>query len=127
MTAMERSSFDHFIGVDISETSIARTSALIECFGQGGKKSFDLRCMDFLECDLPEAGFDAVVMGEVLEHVERPDVFLEQIARIAKKGGHIFVTTCINATAVDHIFLFKDTQQLEKHLAINVAYVLGEK
>ena len=151
MTAMERSSYDNFTGVDISETSIAQTRALIEHLGKA-RKGYDLACMDFLQCDLKDKSFDAVVMGEVLEHVERPDLFLKQIARIAADDAYIFVTTCINAPAVDHIFLFKDPQQLEKlfadcglriknqlikpyegktlqesldqYLAINVAYVL---
>lgn len=113
MTAMEQSSFDTFTGVDISETSIAMTRALIEHSG-ADKASFDLVCMDFLKTDLPENGFDAVVMGEVLEHVEQPELFLKQIARIANKDAHIFVSTCINAPAVDHIYLFKTPEQLSK-------------
>lgn len=113
MTAMEQSKFDTFTGVDISETSVAMTRALIEHFGTD-KKSFDLVCMDFLKTDLPENGFDAVVMGEVLEHVEQPELFLKQIARLACDDAHIFVTTCINAPAVDHIYLFKTPDELVK-------------
>lgn len=154
MTAMQRSAYRNFTGVDISETSIAQTRALIEHFG-GERQDLDLVCTDFLDSDLPEHGFDAVVMGEVLEHVEQPDLFLRQIARLAKKDAYIFVTTCINAPAVDHIFLFKTPEQLEnlfadcglhiksqlirpyegktleeslqQRLAINVAYVLEKK
>lgn len=114
LTAMERSAYEDFIGVDISETSIAMTKALIDHFSKGEKKGFELQCMDFLKCDLPDEGFDAVVMGEVLEHVEQPELFMKQIARIAKPDGHIFVTTCLNAPAVDHIYLFKDPEQLVK-------------
>jgi hypothetical protein len=53
------------------------------------------------------------VMGEVLEHVERPEVFLRRIAELAKDDAYIFITTCINAPAVDHIFLWRTTDDLE--------------
>jgi len=32
---------------------------------------------------------------------------------IAKKNAYIFITTCINAPAIDHIYQFKDTKQVE--------------
>jgi ubiquinone/menaquinone biosynthesis C-methylase UbiE len=114
MTAMESSAYVDFLGIDLSETSIAQTNAIAEHYGRGKHKHCELRCADFLHCDLPEDAFDAVVMGEVLEHVERPELFLTRIARIAKRTAHIFVTTCINAPAVDHIYLFKNPEQLEK-------------
>jgi len=152
--AIQTAAYDHFLGVDISETSIKQTEALIQHFS-GRQTTFELRCLDFLQSGLPESAFDAVVMGEVLEHVERPELFMQQIARIAKEGAHIFITTCINAPAVDHICLFKHPEELERlfddcglriqrqlicpyegttledslarRLAINVAYVLGKK
>ena len=52
-------------------------------------------------------------MGEVLEHVEQPEVFLRRIAELAKDDGYIFITTCINAPAVDHIYLWRTTDELE--------------
>jgi len=71
--------------------------------------------MDFLEAKELEAGtYDAIIMGEVLEHVEQPDVFLKRIAELAKDDAYIYVTTCINAPAVDHIFLWRSTDELEK-------------
>lgn len=154
MTAMERAAYDSFTGVDISETSVAQTRALLEHF-VGDKRKFELLCMDFLDSDLPAQGFDAVVMGEVLEHVEEPERFLRRIVQLATKDAYIYVTTCINAPAIDHIYLFRTPEQLEKTfedsglkikdrlirpyegktleeslqqlLAINVAYVLAQK
>ena len=89
---------------------------------------------------------------EVLEHVEEPDRFLRRLAELAAPGAYIYVTTCINAPAIDHIHLWRNTDDLEglikrcgltirtalrlpyegktimeaveQNLAINVAYVL---
>jgi hypothetical protein len=52
-------------------------------------------------------------MGEVLEHVERPELFLRRIAELAKDDAYVFITTCVNAPAVDHIFLWRTTDELE--------------
>ena len=153
MTAMRQSSFGDFLGVDISQTSIDQTRAVISYFAPELAARAQLDCMDFLACDLPQAGFDAVVMGEVLEHVEDPGAFLDSIRRAAAPDAYIYVTTCINAPAVDHICLFEGPEQLERlfadsglrirdqlirayegksvaeslddRLPINVAYVLG--
>jgi SAM-dependent methyltransferase len=40
-----------------------------------------------------DARFDAVVSIEVIEHVEDPFFFLRELARIAKPGGQVIVTT----------------------------------
>jgi len=115
MKAMELGSFDEFLGIDISPASIDQTGAILEHFKPEFKDKYELRLMDFLEAKELEAGsFDAIIMGEVLEHVEQPDVFLKRIAELAKDDAYIYVTTCINAPAVDHIFLWRSTDELEK-------------
>jgi 2-polyprenyl-3-methyl-5-hydroxy-6-metoxy-1,4-benzoquinol methylase len=58
-------------------------------------------------------------MGEVLEHVEKPDVFLRRIAELAKDDAYVFVTTCINAPTVDHIYLWRTTDELEEMITAN--------
>jgi len=68
--------------------------------------------MDFLSADLPPGGFDAIIMGEVLEHVEQPEKFMKQIHRLAKEDAYIFITTCVDAPVVDHIYLFENTKQI---------------
>jgi len=153
MTAVSESAFDRFVGVDISAESIAQTRSIIEFFAPDVAPRIELQNCDFLEADTLAAGsFDGIVMGEVLEHVERPDLFLRRIAVLARSDAFIYVTTCVNSPAVDHIFLWRSTDELEtlivdcgfriahacrlpyegytleqshaKALAINVAYVL---
>jgi SAM-dependent methyltransferase len=47
----------------------------------------DVRNEGLYEADLPEAGFDAVLMGDVLEHLARTDEALECIRRWLAPGG----------------------------------------
>ncbi len=115
MKAMELGKFDEFLGIDISESSIKQTDAILKHFKPDFADRFELRLMDFLDAKELEAGsFNAIVMGEVLEHVEQPDVFLKRIAELAADDAYIYVTTCINAPAIDHIFLWRSTDALEK-------------
>lgn len=39
-----------------------------------------------------EETFDYVIMGDVLEHLERPDLFIAKIKKYIKKGGYILVS-----------------------------------
>jgi 2-polyprenyl-3-methyl-5-hydroxy-6-metoxy-1,4-benzoquinol methylase len=117
MTAMENSSYDEFEGIDISETSVSQTRRIIDFYGVVKSVKAQIIQRDFLEPGIPRASCDAVVMGEVLEHVERPDIFMKRIAEVVKKDAWIFITTCCNAPAIDHIFLFRSAVEVEKLFA----------
>ena len=120
MSAMQSAAFDHFTGIDISESSIKQSRSIIDYFAPECKDRYALRCMDFLDANnLEENSFDSIVMGEVLEHVETPDIFLQRIASLAKKDAFIFITTCVNAPAIDHIYLWRTTADLEEMIEDN--------
>ncbi|MBV8424311.1 MAG: class I SAM-dependent methyltransferase [Candidatus Eremiobacteraeota bacterium] len=63
---------------------------------------------------IPAAGatYDAVVCGEVLEHVEHPEQLLAEIRRVLRPGGVFFMTTVAFAANVDHIYLFENAEQI---------------
>lgn len=111
LKAMELSAFDNFVAIDLSETSIRLTESLAKTNRNG--KSARLYCADFLTIPLEESSFDAIVMGEMLEHVENPRDFLQKIALISKSKAYIFLTTCVNAPATDHIYHFKGVEEIE--------------
>jgi len=46
--------------------------------------------------------------------VEDPGRFLSTIARLSGPSTHVFVTTCMNAPAVDHISLFRSGKDVEE-------------
>lgn len=51
-------------------------------------------------------------MGEVLEHVEKPHEMLHKIHSLLNKTGVAFVSTVINAPAVDHIYHFSTVEEV---------------
>ena len=113
LSAVEVGAFDDYLAVDLSAASVAQTRTFVQHVYPQAPARVEQR--DFLTADDLEPGsFDAVVMGEVLEHVEQPGVFLRRIAELARPEAFIFVTTCINAPAVDHIYLWRSTDDLER-------------
>lgn len=70
-----------------------------------------VECKDFFDIN-DEIKYDCIVMGEVLEHVENPLAMLKKIYKILENGGKAFITTVINAPAIDHIFLFSNKEQV---------------
>lgn len=73
--------FGRYVGVD---------AVRYEAFPQGA---------EFVSCDLngaiplQDAFADAVVATEVIEHLENPWAFLRELARLARPGGLVIVTT----------------------------------
>ncbi len=153
LSAMQKTAYDFFEGVDISPKSIELTKNILGSGHFGKHKNFDLYCRDFLGEAMTHQQYDAIVMGEVLEHVEDPAAFLCTIRSLATEESFIYITTCINAPAIDHIYLFDSLDSLEhliessglsivdrlvvpyenmsleesaeKRMPVNVAYVLG--
>ncbi|MGE4158727.1 MAG: class I SAM-dependent methyltransferase [Planctomycetota bacterium] len=94
--------------VDLSPTSLDLSREL--CTQEGlTHPSFQLA--DFL--DLPaDGGHDLVVMGEVLEHTEKPVELLEKLRSVLARDGRAFVTTCSNCPAIDHIAQFESLDEI---------------
>lgn len=55
----------------------------------------DVRRDDFLQASPESLGgpVDVAVMWDVIEHLERPDAFLERIARVSRSGSLLYITT----------------------------------
>jgi 2-polyprenyl-3-methyl-5-hydroxy-6-metoxy-1,4-benzoquinol methylase len=111
MEAMRYSQYEQFLGIDISPTSVALTRNILSSGYFGEFENYEIKECDFLAWNTLEV-YDAVIMGEVLEHVEQPQAFLEKIARVTHPHSHIHITTCINSPAIDHIYLFENVQQI---------------
>jgi len=113
MCAMRRSAFESFEGIDISPTSVEMTRALLGSGFFGKFDNYEIVEQDFFASDMAAGAYSAVVMGEVLEHVEDPGQFLQQIGTVSTDDAFIFITTPINAPAIDHIYLFDSVESIE--------------
>jgi 2-polyprenyl-3-methyl-5-hydroxy-6-metoxy-1,4-benzoquinol methylase len=111
--AMKAGALDSYTAVDISAASIALTDEIVRRLVPQARHKLELIECDFLADASLKGPFDMLVMGEVLEHVEQPLVFLKRLADLAADGARLFVTTCINAPAIDHIYLFRNERDIE--------------
>jgi 2-polyprenyl-3-methyl-5-hydroxy-6-metoxy-1,4-benzoquinol methylase len=116
MNAMRHGSFASYEGIDISQTSIALTEKLVQCGSFGKFDRYRLHQADFLAHNF-DRKYSAITMGEVLEHVERPELFLRRIRELASPGAFIYLSTVINAPMIDHIHLFESVTSIRRLLA----------
>ena len=92
--------------VDISETSIQLSESFVEN-----------KTPNFILCDIfeyePGIKYDHITMGEVLEHVEDPVGLLKRLGELVADDGRIYITTPTNSPTIDHIYLFRNIQDIQ--------------
>jgi 2-polyprenyl-3-methyl-5-hydroxy-6-metoxy-1,4-benzoquinol methylase len=115
MKAASTGQFDRLVGIDISPQSIRMTEEILGHFGIRKRYNDQLHLIeaDFLNMDMSGEEFSVIVMGEVLEHVESPEKFLARLRDLCNEQTTLYVTTCANAPAIDHIYLFDSVRHVE--------------
>jgi 2-polyprenyl-3-methyl-5-hydroxy-6-metoxy-1,4-benzoquinol methylase len=111
MEAMRLSSYINFWGIDVSSTSVEITKNILSSGYFGQFKNYNIIHGDFLEWNTREK-FDAIVMGEVLEHIENPCDFLYKVRSLSTHSSYIYMSTAINSPVIDHIYLFESKEHL---------------
>jgi 2-polyprenyl-3-methyl-5-hydroxy-6-metoxy-1,4-benzoquinol methylase len=113
--------FNQLSSIDISPYSVLYTKKLLTSAGLWDTKKISLRVQDIYDLD-DTLRYDLIVCGELLEHVEDPEKLLIKIRQLLNDQGMLFLTTAIYAAAIDHIYLFKNTEEvrdlLSKHFLI---------
>lgn len=115
LEALHRVPAQSFDAVDISQASIDIAESLVSSVSDVGK-NMNFHVKDIFEWS-PHSAFDVIVMGEVLEHVEDPVNLLERVASFLMPQGKMFITTCANCPAIDHIYLFKSVSEIRALIA----------
>jgi 2-polyprenyl-3-methyl-5-hydroxy-6-metoxy-1,4-benzoquinol methylase len=60
--------------------------------------------------------YDFITMGEVLEHVEEPLKLLNRLIELLDNKGHIYITVPANGPTIDHIYLFRNADEIRELL-----------
>jgi 2-polyprenyl-3-methyl-5-hydroxy-6-metoxy-1,4-benzoquinol methylase len=94
---------------DVSDASIAETHSALHRLGV--EREISIVQQDVLKAPARHNEFDAAVISEVLEHLERPDLALQSLNAALKPGGRIFINAPINSPAPDHIYLWRSIEE----------------
>jgi ubiquinone/menaquinone biosynthesis C-methylase UbiE len=99
--------------VDISAASLELAREMLITFQQDPTNVRFIHG-DYLTVQPEGNGFDFLIMGEVLEHVNDAPGFLRRARQLLRPGGSIFLSTCANCPAVDHVFHFHSVDEIRE-------------
>ncbi len=97
------------VAFDISPLSLQFSAAHVASFGFASR--YQTRQHNIIE-QASEQRFAAVVCVEVLEHLEDPVAFLVGLKNLCRSDGKLFVTAALNAAHADHIYLYRQPQEV---------------
>jgi 2-polyprenyl-3-methyl-5-hydroxy-6-metoxy-1,4-benzoquinol methylase len=98
------------IGIDISPASVKMSTRIATSFDHTNANYRQQNAMALEENYFGK--FDAVICGELLEHVPEPDRILASVHKALTPGGVAYVTAAITAAAPDHIYEFTTVSEV---------------
>lgn len=97
---------------DVSAESLEKTRRALASLG--GTRPVALQARDAAHTGHGASeAFEAIVVSEVLEHLDAPDDVLAALASRLAPGGRMFVNVPLNSPAPDHVFLLESANQAE--------------
>ena len=118
----------HFTAVDISKTSLNLKINFIKSLISKNKLiDYEFIEGDFLKIKQNKKKYDLIVCGEVLEHVKNPNKLLNNINVFLNKNGKVFISTCINCPAIDHVNQFNKVEDITKLFKKSKFKIISQK
>lgn len=78
------------VAMDFSTVALEKAKELAR---RTGARGITWRRGDIQAIDEPDAAFDVVVSCETIEHVQRPQKAIRELARVLKPGGRLYLTS----------------------------------
>lgn len=113
--ASRERTIDHLEAWDVSPSSIMETKDALQRLSV--KRAVEIVEQDVLAAPPRYSEFDAAVISEVLEHLERPADALKSLHLALKPHGRIFINVPVNSPAPDHIYLWRSPEELHAWIA----------
>jgi SAM-dependent methyltransferase len=115
----------HFTAVDISPTSVKISQSIIKFF-RPERQDIVFHTLDMFDLDLANP-YDFITMGEVLEHVRAPETLLKKLHGLLAPSGQAFVSTCVDAPAIDHVYHFRSVDEIRRMFEVSGLKVVEER
>ncbi|MCD4832080.1 MAG: methyltransferase [Anaerohalosphaeraceae bacterium] len=101
------------IGYDISDYALEFTLRVAKSHGYGERyKIINQNIID----EPIERKADLVISQEVLEHLDKPQLFIDSLYSAVRSGGWGYITAAINAAHTDHIYLYRSPEEVQQQL-----------
>ena len=117
-------------GVDTSPQAIEEAKGYLSSEPAHIQQNVTYINSDFLALDTLEVEPDTVVISEVLEHLVRPELFIEKAYDLLKQGGRVVITVPFGVNDfIDHkhtFYLMEPFRLLAEHLQIIDVKMLGK-
>jgi len=101
------------VGLDISPSSKSFAEWQLGAFGVEGRYKMLLQDITVHQ---PSKKVEWMVCVEVLEHLDDPVAFLRSLRSCMTSESKAFITAAVNAAHTDHIYLYKNADEVLVHL-----------
>ncbi|MFK0312798.1 glycosyltransferase [Pseudomonas sp. NPDC090233] len=117
-------------GVDTSPQAIEEAKGYMAAEPAHVQQNVTYVNADFLSLESVDVEPDTIVISEVLEHLVRPELFVEKATHLLKPGGRLVITVPFGVNDfIDHkhtFYLMEPFRMLSEHLQIGEIKVLGK-